>query len=148
MSSIKGDAYELIKDLSLVHSNYEVALEKLKKVYLDDDKIKQSIISTIYNYKNSSPDKNYSNVLKGLTSLENHLAELKGVHNIDCYEPAANLLISHIIFNNLPGSLKNELMNECKTLYPNLSQIFENIKKVVEKVNLSSGNISNNSKVN
>ena len=37
-------------------------------------------------------------------------------------------------------------MNECKILYPNLSQIFENIKKVVEKVNVISGNVSNNSK--
>ena len=148
LSSVKGDAYESIKNLSLEESNYEVALERLKKTYLDDDKIRQSIISVIYNYKNSSPDKDYSNVLKGLTSLENHLSELKGVHNIDCYEPAANLIISHIIFNNLPGSVKNELMNECKTLYPNLTQIFENIKKVVEKVNAISGNVSNSSKEN
>ena len=84
--------------------------------------------------------------MKGLTSLQNHLAELKGVHNIDCYEPAADLIISHIIFNNLQGSVKNELMNECKTLYPNLTQIFENIDKVVEKVNTISGNVFNRGK--
>ena len=146
LSSVKGDAYELIKNLSLEGINYQVALDKLKKLYLDDDKIKQSIVSTIYNYKNPNPDKNYSNVLKGLTSLENHLAELKGVHEIDCYEPAANLIVSHIIFSNLPGPLKNELINACSTLYPTLAQIFDKAPKVVEKVNLINGNEPNSKK--
>ena len=57
LSSVKGDAYELIKNLSLEATNYQVALDKLNKTYLNDDKIKQSIVSTIYNYKNPSPDK-------------------------------------------------------------------------------------------
>ena len=142
-SSIKGDAYELIKYLSLEEANYNIALERLNKTYLDVDKIKQSIINHIYTYKNPSPDKNYSNVLQGLISLENHLAELKVVHKLDCYEPAANKIVSHIIFNNLPGPLKNELMNECKVIYPTLAQIFENVPKVIEKVNLISGNAPN-----
>ena len=146
LSSVKGDAYELIKNLSLEGINYQVALDKLQKIYLDDDKIKQSIVSSIYNYKNPNPDKNYSNVLKGLTSLENHLAELKGVHEIDCYEPAANLIVSHIIFSNLPGQLKNELMNACNTLYPTLAQIFDKIPKVVDKVNLINNNEPNSKK--
>ena len=106
-SSIKGDAYELIKTLSLEEANYKIALDRLNKIYLDDNKIKQAIVSAIYTYKNPSPDKNYSNVLKGLTYLENHIAELKVVHKLDCYEPAANIIVSHIIFHNLPAPLKN-----------------------------------------
>ena len=44
LSSVKGDAYELIKNLSLEATNYQVALDKLNKTYLNDDKIKQSIV--------------------------------------------------------------------------------------------------------
>ena len=142
-SSIKGNAYELIKYLSLEEENYNIALERLNKTYLDVDKIQQAIINRIYTYKNASPDKNYSNVLQDLISLENHLAELKVVHKLDCYEPAANKIVSHIIFNNLPGPLKNELMNECNVLYPTLAQIFENVPKVIDKVNLIAGNKPN-----
>ena len=73
-SSVKGDAYELIKTLSLEDANYNVALQRLNKIYLDDNKIKQAIVSAIYTYKNPSPDKYYSNILQGLTYLENHIA--------------------------------------------------------------------------
>ena len=95
---MKGDTYEQIKNLTLEEDNYNVAIAKLKKIYLDDQKIIQSIVSAIYKYQNPSPDKSYSNIAKGLTVLENHITELKSVHKYDCYEGAANLIVSHIIF--------------------------------------------------
>ena len=77
LNSVKGSAYELIKHFTLEDANYQLAKDALKKAYLDDDKIKEGIVSTIYLYKNQNPDKNYTNVIKGLTTLENHIAELK-----------------------------------------------------------------------
>ena len=136
---VKGDAFELIKTLTLEDANYKIALDKLNKIYLDDKKIIQSIVSTIYKYHNPSPDKNYSNIAKGLTSLENHIAELKSVHKYDCYEGAANLIVSHIIFHNLPGKIKTELINMSDSFYPDLAKIFELVPKVIDKVNIIAG---------
>ena len=39
LKSVKGTAYELIKNLSLESANYEVALAKLEKIYLNNEKI-------------------------------------------------------------------------------------------------------------
>ena len=149
MSSVKGNAYEMIKHLTLEDANYEIAKEKLKKAYLDDAKIKDSLAKAIYQYKNQNPEKNYANVIKGLITLENYIAELKNVHKIDCYETAADFLISHIITSNLPGPVKIELSNKAETIYPKLTQIFELVPKAVDKLNWSnnqSNSIKDNSK--
>merc|ERR1711874_366780 len=130
-----------------INANYQIAKDELKKIYLDDDKIKQGIVNSIYLYGNRNPDKNYANVIKGLTTLKNHIAELKNVHEIDCYEKAADFLISHIITSNLPGPVKLELSNKAATIYPSLAQIFELVPKAIDKLNWSNSQ-SNSSKDN
>ena len=74
-----------------------------------------------------------------MTSLENHIAELKSVHKYDCYEGAANLIVSHIIFHNLPGKIKTELIDMSDSFYPDLAKIFELVPKVIDKVNIIAG---------
>ena len=80
----KNAWHKLIKHFTLEDANYQLAKDALKKAYLDDDKIKEGIVSSIYLYRNQNPDKNYTSVIKGLTALENHIAELKNVHAINC----------------------------------------------------------------
>ena len=141
MSSVQGDVFESIKNFTLDDNNYDAAILKLEKKYLNNDKIQQTIFGLIYHYSNPSPDKLFNNVLKGLTEVENHIIELKNVHQLDCHLGAADKLISQIIFHNLPGQLRNELINCCKSNYPSLQQIFDNIQQVVDKVNLLNGNV-------
>ena len=145
---VKGEAFEQIKNLTLEDANYQIALDKLNKKYLDDKKIIQAIVSVIYKYNNPSPDKSYSNIAKGLTSLENHIAELKSVHKYDCYAGAANLIVSHIIFYNLPGKIKTELINMSDSFYPDLAKIFDLVPKVIDKLNIIAGHEPNYPKEN
>ena len=44
------------------------------------------------------------------------------------------------MFENLPGQLRNELINITKSTFPSLRQIFDNIKVAVDKVNIFNGN--------
>ena len=61
---------KLIKGHSLTDENFNVAKVDLDKKYLDTNKIIQSIVVSICNYKNLSPDNNYANILTGLTTLK------------------------------------------------------------------------------
>ena len=140
LSSVRHEAYESLKGLTLEASNFEVAWSKLEKKYLDNEYILRAIFSDIYLYKNTNPGKNYQNILKGITKLENHIAELLNVHKLDCHEGASDKLIAFIVFENLPGQLRNELINITKSTFPSLRQIFDNIKVAVDKVNISNGN--------
>ena len=139
LTSVKGDAFEAIKGLTINASNYDVARGKLDKKYLDSEKIQKAIFSSIYHFQVSNPDKTYQNVLQGLTTLENHIMELKNVHSLDCTIGAADKLVSLIIMQNLPSQLRNELINLTETTYPSLLAIFGNMDKVVEKVNEVTG---------
>ena len=139
MSSVKGDAYEQIKGLSLENNNFDIAVTKLERKYMSREKILKAIFTSIYQYKNANPDKSYTNVLQGLTSLENNIQDLKVSHKLDCTIGAADKLISLIIFSNLPSQLRTELINTTGSTYPSVNQIFENIEKVVDKVNMANG---------
>ena len=141
LSSVKGDAYQIIKGLSLNADNYRVAKEKLEKKYLSTEKIQKAIFASIYQYKNLNPDKTFNNVLQGLTSLENNIQDLASVHGLECREGAADRLVSLIILSNLPGQLCKELVNITGSTYPTVNQIFANIEKAVDRVNLANGNI-------
>ena len=57
----------------------------------------------------------------------------------DCYECAANLIESHIIFYNLPGPIKKELINMSDSFYPGLAKIFKLVPKVIDKINIIAG---------
>ena len=124
LTSVKAEAYESIKGLSLESDNFDVAWSKLEKKYLDKECIQKAIFSEIYKYKNSNPGKNYSNVLKGITHLENHIHELLNVHKLDCHKGAADKLISFIVLENLPGPVHNEVVTVAQTTYPTLKQFF------------------------
>ena len=142
LTSVKAEAYESIKGLSLESDNFDVAWSKLEKKYLDKERIQKAIFSEIYKYKNSNPGKNYSNVLKGITHLENHIHELLNVHKLDCHKGAADKQISFIVLENLPGPVHNEVVTLAQTTYPTLKQIFEFIEPATEKVNTISRNCS------
>ena len=59
LSSVRHEAYESLKGLTLEASNFEVAWSKLEKKYLDNEYILRAIFSDIYLYKNSNPGRNY-----------------------------------------------------------------------------------------
>ena len=107
MSSVQGDAFESIKNFTLDDNNYDAAILKLEKKYLNNEKIQQTIFRLIYQYSNPSPDKLFINVLKGLTEVENHIIELKKVNHLDCHQGAADKFISKIAFQNLPSQMRN-----------------------------------------
>ena len=50
-SSIKGDAYQLIKHLSVIDANYDVAVQKLNDKYSNADSVKHSLLQSILNFK-------------------------------------------------------------------------------------------------
>ena len=142
LSSVKGAAYEAIKGLTINQANFAVALNKLDKKYLSDEKIIKSIINNILQYKVVNPDANYNNVLEGLATLDNHLMELHNVHNLNCKIGAADKLISLIIIQNLPSQLRNEIINITGSTFPSLDEIFSNVDEAVRKLNTVNSMVS------
>ena len=84
MSSVSGDALALIKNLPLEDVNYKIALDKLKKKYLNSDFIKEKLLSSILNFKFEHKIK-INKVPSVITGLTNDIDALKSTHKVDCY---------------------------------------------------------------
>ena len=78
-SSVKGDAAFLIKNLSLNDDNYQTALDRLSKRYLNPETVKHSLLQSVIGFKCGSNPK-YTKAQSAMTNFANNLEELKTVH--------------------------------------------------------------------
>ena len=84
ISSVTGEAHNLIGKLDLIDTNYKVALDKLDKKYLNSDFVEQSLLSTVYNFK-IDPKIILNKVPSAITSLTNTLDTLKDIYKMNFF---------------------------------------------------------------
>ena len=78
--SIKGDAFQLIKNVSLESANYDIAVTRLKTKYLNHETIKHTLLQSVLNFRRESGPR-YSKTLSAITALANAIDELKKIIN-------------------------------------------------------------------
>ncbi len=135
---LKDYAYTVVSHLSIAEGNYRTAVELLKKEFLDipfivDDTLKNIIKATP---NDNERDENFTAVKTYINEIKTYLYELKN-NNIDFITEGSsgNLLISHIVFNNLPTIIKRGLINKLSVNYPSINQIFDNYLDIIKVLN-------------
>ena len=134
VSYLSDYALKVVSHLSIINDNYIVALDLLKREFLN----KNLVISEAYDFiiKNSVVNvydedfvktKNYINDVRGL------IFELRS-HDLDFMQEnsAGNSILSHILFNNLPLAFKRQMILVLNDNYPTLQLIFDNYHHVIE----------------
>ena len=135
-SSISGDAQALIKNLSLEDVNYAIALKRLEDKYLNNEYIKEKLITSILKFKCDNKLQ-ISKIPSMITSLCNDLDELKNSHEIDPYEGSGGEFVRHILYHGLPDKIRSGLIQKLNKNYPSLKEILDNFQFVVNAINLS-----------
>ena len=90
-------ALQLILHLTLESCNFSVAIELLKREFLNENLIINAIFNQILSYK-PIYDPEYFSISQFLAKIRADLAELKGSFDLDYYEEpsAGNKLMGHI----------------------------------------------------
>ena len=118
-SSISGDAQALIKNLSLEDVNYAIALKRLEDKYLNNEYIKEKLITSILKFKCDNKLQ-ISKIPSMITSLCNDLDELKNSHEIDPYEGSGGEFVRHNLYHGLPDKIGSGLIQKLNKNYPSL----------------------------
>ena len=103
-SYLSDYVFQLISHLTLESCNYSVAIDLLKREFLNENLIINTIFNQILSYK-PKYDSEYFN-MSIFSRRGADLAELKGSYDHDYFEgpSAGNKLMSHLIFEKLPLS--------------------------------------------
>ncbi|KAL7630818.1 UNVERIFIED_CONTAM: hypothetical protein RMT77_018969 [Armadillidium vulgare] len=137
---LKGYALKVVSHLSLNNDNYKVALELLKKEFLDKNLIINEYMNKLNDLKiDEGHDLEFINTKLFINEVRSIIFELK-VYDLNFLEPhsAGNILLSNIIFKKLPRIFKSELIHKLENNYPSLEQIFQNYNDVINTLNIVS----------
>ena len=131
-------ALQLISHLTLESCNYRVAIDFLKREFLNENLLINVIFNQILWYK-PKYDPEHFNISQFLAEIRADLAELKGSYDFDYFEElsAVNKLMSHLIFEKLPSQLKREIIHKTGRNYPSLNDIFESYSEAIRTLLLS-----------
>ena len=137
---LRDYALSIVKHLSITDDNYDQALKLLKQEFLDQQLI---IDETYKNIMKASPSYNndfdFSSVKAYLNEIRSYVYELKA-QGLDLLErdSAGLSLISHIVFNKLPVTVKSEFIHFLGKTYPNLNELFDKYHEVIAILNRTS----------
>ena len=131
-----GLAFELIKDMDLEDANYKKAVDALKAEFLDEEKMIDNSFKRILE-KVPQYDTQFQGLRKYVAEIKGTISDLKTSHDVDLTIPESGgyKFLSHIIFSKIPSVIQRSLIAKCKTNYPTLDNIFDNIKEVIETYN-------------
>ena len=144
-SKAQGDAGKFIKHLELKDENYEVALELLKKHFLDIEYIRDELIKKILILK-PEYDPEYNKTLQYLAEIKNIVNDLNRHYAADfSFNPPVNAnpsiqtggyyMLSQIVFSKLSIEMQKGLINESHSCYPTFDLIFDLSNKVINVIN-------------
>ena len=132
---LKGYAYKLVAHLQINDDNYVLAVNLLEREFLNKEALVDDLFTKLCELKPDN-DKDYIKTKIFINDVKCILSDLK-VYECDLLESNASLLfLSHIIFNKLNFSFRQELVRRINCNYPDLNQIFDNYVDVVKTLNL------------
>ena len=130
-----GLAYKLIQTLEITDDNYDVAVEILKKEFLDVEKIVDKLFDQILE-KSPKYDSEFENVRLYVAEIRAILNDLKKSYNVDLISSGTGgyKFVSRIIFSKLAPVVQKAIIEKVSSNYPTLDDIFDNIKDIIEKL--------------
>ena len=140
-TSVEGEAIGLIKHLTLSEDNYQIALDKLNNRYSNPEVVKHALFQNLLSFKCEAGPK-FSKTLSAMTAFANTLDELSNVHNLPIEGALCKELLRGICFYNLPSEVRIGLIEETDNNYPPISEILNQLEKVIIKLNIKSSSNS------
>lgn len=124
-SQLKGNAYDLVKDISSVAENYQHALDILKETYGDDEKIKHSLLNKILEIK--APNHTKKDLECFRITLINLTRSLSNKHDYSDSE----WIISSLFQRKLPPTTIRQLYLKYNVNFFDLTQMNEGLRDLI-----------------
>ena len=134
-TKVVGNAAPFIQHLDPDPGNYAIAIEVLKKEYLDIPYLTDQLCAQLISSQPSFSE-DYSKTRNYIADIRNKLFDLKTHYNVDLLDPNTGgyVLASHIVFSKLSRELQRALIIETKTGYPTFDQILINYGNVINNL--------------
>ena len=134
-SYLSGYPAPIIENLSVSDKNYFVALDLLRSEFQDFDFIKSQIFAEILSHELKA-EFDLDTLRTFCTQVKANLGELKSSYGLDfmARETPGEELVSHIVFNKLPGFFKREMIRLSGSNYPSISSLIENVCNVIRSL--------------
>ena len=125
---VKGSAKEVLAGFRGEPSDYHDAVQALKQLYGDKNKVKRLLIRKLI--KIETPKFTRTEILSFKLELENLLMQIG--HNPDVNVDESEWLIAELITMKLPKEADDFFFNLFKTMYYNLTQLKNGLQKLVD----------------
>ena len=136
-SYLKGYAHKLVQNLTIIDGNYQVALDLLKKEFLNTEALVDELFRKLYEIK-PEYDKDFTKTKIYINDIKCILADLATYERDLLANVASSEFVGHVVFNKLPYGFRQELVRKVNSNYPTIKQIFDNYVDVVKTLNLKS----------
>src|SRR5215469_5735944 len=142
-SYLSDYSLSIISHLSIINDNYPIAMELLKKEFLN----KNLIIAKAYEFIINNPVSNSydTDFIKTKTYINDVRSMIFELRNYDLdfmiKDSPRKSLLSHIFFGSLPLVFKKQLISVLNSNYPTLDQIFYHYHSVIETLMQTSRNM-------
>ena len=136
-TKVTGLACQYIISLELTNENYEVAIKRLKKEFLDVDFIKDELIKQLLN-KKPVYDTSYAKTRNYLSDIENIMNDLTKNYSLDCETDgtSGHAIISHVVFAKLSPEIQKSLIAKLNgKVYPSIKEILQHTNQVINAIN-------------
>ena len=137
---LKGYAHKLIQNLQITDENYQMALDLLDKEFLNKEALVDDLFKKLLDLKPDF-DRDLTKTKIYISDVRCILTDLKTYGKDLLEDDSANALVSHIVFNRLPNSFKQELVRRLNSNFPSMKEIFDNYSEVVKTLNLKSNRV-------
>ena len=148
-SLLGGRALQLVEHLSIVDTNYSLAMSLLTEEFLN---IPELVNESLHRLTTWSPkyDPDFKSVLTYVGDVRALLHDLQ-TFDLDFLDPssAGCKLASHIVFGHLPSVIRQKLIDRTGDIYPSVIDIFKHTKDIVLTIvstKVNSGSFSNPTK--
>ena len=133
-SYLRGGALDLVKHLSNEDANYIIALDFLKKEYLDSDTVVDSHIQKLLSLE-SPQFSDFEGMRKFFNSARASIYELRnfGYSALED-DTLGSKVISYILLEKLPSNFKNKLSFIIKSDHPTTTQLLEHYSEVIRSL--------------
>ena len=135
---LKGYALKLVQHLTVTDENYDEALKLLRAEFLNINALIHDLFKKLLELKPKF-DANFLGTKLFISEVRCILSDLNNYQCNLLQDDASNTFVSHIIFEKLPFSFRQELVRKCNDNYPNLDVIFTNYTEVIKTLMIRQG---------
>ena len=135
MNAIKGDAFEIIKNLKCTDENFAVAKELLEKHYNKPNTIREKLLLQCLKFKVPKASSDLSGFVSSIINLNVYINEQKLNHGIDILaEDSGCHLIRAVLQDILPGNILDKYQSLTGSEYPSLAQFISKAQEVADRI--------------